>query len=72
MWTPACRTSNSKIMGINMEMVPPSLFHTDLDNFCMDLTLCPGAFHAKIGKGLPQTVATKLESQNRLECNCML
>ena len=23
MWTPACRTSNSKIMGIHMELVPP-------------------------------------------------
>jgi hypothetical protein len=25
MWTPACQTSHSKIMGINMELVPPLL-----------------------------------------------
>ena len=25
MWTPVCRTSQSKIMGINMELVPPLL-----------------------------------------------
>ena len=25
MWTPAIRTSNSKIMDINMELVPPLL-----------------------------------------------
>ena len=25
MWTPARRTSHSKIMGINMELVPPLL-----------------------------------------------
>jgi hypothetical protein len=26
--------------------------------------------HAETGKGLPQTVATKLEEQNHLECHC--
>ena len=35
------------------------VFHTDLD-------------HAEAGNGLPQTVATKLEAQNCLECHCML
>ena len=28
--------------------------------------------HAETGKGLPQTVATKLKAQNHLECNCIL
>ena len=28
--------------------------------------------HAETGKALPQTDASKLEAQNRLECNCML
>ena len=30
------------------------------------------SLHAETGNGLPQTVATKLEAQNRLECHCML
>jgi hypothetical protein len=42
------------------------------NHFCMDLALCTGHCHAETGKGLPQTVATKLEAQNRLECDCML
>ena len=32
----------------------------------MHLALCTGHCHAETGKGLPQTVATKLEAQNRL------
>jgi hypothetical protein len=28
--------------------------------------------HAETGKSLPQTVATKLEAQNHLECHCMM
>jgi len=28
----------------------------------MDLALCTGALHAGIGRGLPQTVPTKLEA----------
>ena len=42
------------------------------NHFCMDLALCTGSCHAETGKGLPQNVATKLEAENRLECNCML
>ena len=40
--------------------------------FCIYLALCTGHCHAETGKGLPQTVATKLEAQNRLECHCIL
>ena len=29
-WTPACRTSHSKIMGINMELVPPCCYKNSL------------------------------------------
>ena len=66
MWIPAHRTSHSKIMGINMELVPLCCY-----NSCP--VLCArGHCHAKIGMGLPQNVATKLEAQNRLECHCML
>jgi hypothetical protein len=36
------------------------------NHFCMDLALCTGHCHVETGKGLPQTVATKLEVQNRL------
>jgi hypothetical protein len=36
------------------------------------ISLCAhGHCHAETGKGPPQTVATKLEAQNRLECPCM-
>ena len=34
--------------------------------------LCTGNCHAETGKGLPQTVSTKLEAENHLECHCML
>ena len=49
-------------------------FHTDLDK---PLIYGPrfvhgGNCHAETGKGLSQTVVTKLETQNRLECSCML
>ena len=143
MWTLACRTSHSKIMGINMELVPPfaavtastllgrlstrcwniaaeTCFHSGIrvlmrlgtdvrrlglarsrrsnssqrclmglrsglcagqsssstpistNHFCMDFTLCLGALSTETGKGCLQTVATKLEAQNHLECHCML
>uniref|UniRef100_A0A8C8D1I7 Uncharacterized protein n=1 Tax=Oncorhynchus tshawytscha TaxID=74940 RepID=A0A8C8D1I7_ONCTS len=40
---------------------------------CRSTTLCAhGNCHAETGKGLPQTVATKLGAQNCLECQCML
>ncbi|KAK6307892.1 hypothetical protein J4Q44_G00211630 [Coregonus suidteri] len=138
MWTPARRTSHSKIMGINMELVPffaaitastllgrlftrcwniaaGTCFHsatralvrsgTDVGrlglaysrrsnssqrcsmglrsglcagqassstlistNHSVWTSLCAqGHCHAETGKGLPQTVATKLEAQNLLE-----
>ncbi|KAK6297583.1 hypothetical protein J4Q44_G00321660 [Coregonus suidteri] len=135
MWTPARRTSHSKIMGINMELVPPLLlkqpplfwegfpldvavgtcFHsapkalvrsgTDVGRLGLArsqrsnssrrcfmglrsgvcagqlssstrsrqtnsewTSLCArGHCDAETGKGLPQTVATKLEAQNHLE-----
>lgn len=34
--------------------------------------LAGGHCHAETGKGLPQTVATKLEAQNSLECHCIM
>jgi hypothetical protein len=40
------------------------------NHFRMHLALCTGHCHDKTGKGLPQTVATKLEVQNRPECLC--
>ena len=36
-------------------------------------SLCAGGHsHVETGKGLLENVATKLEAQNRLDCNCML
>ena len=51
-----------------------SFFHTDLNkSFSIWTSLCAhGHCHSEKGMGLPQTVATKLEAQNRLECHCML
>ncbi|KAK6303711.1 hypothetical protein J4Q44_G00261650 [Coregonus suidteri] len=142
MWTPAHRTSHSKIMGINIELVPPfaaitastllgrlstrclniasgtcfhsatsisevahrcwairpgsqsvlqfipkvfdgvevralcrpvKFFHTDLDKpYLYGPCFVHGHCLAETGKGLPQTVATKLEAQNHLECHSML
>ena len=42
------------------------------NHFCMHLTLCMGALSCCNRKGPPQTVATKLEAKNHLECHCML
>ena len=77
MWTPACPTSHSKIMGINMELVTPTplccynSLHSFGKAFCMHLALCTGHCRAETGKGLPQTIATTLEAQNHLECHCI-
>ena len=52
---------------------PVKFFHTDLNKPFPYGPLCArGHCHAETGKGLPQTVATKLEAQNCLECHCML
>ena len=53
----ACQSSSSTPISTNY--------------FCMDPALCTGGHcHAETGKGLPQTVATKLEAQNHLEGHC--
>ena len=53
---------------------PVKFFHTDLDKPFLfgPRFVQQGPCHAETGKGLPQTVATKLETQNHLECHCML
>jgi hypothetical protein len=59
------RHSNSSqrcSMGLRSGFCAGQFFHTDIDK----------PFLYGQGKGLPQTVATKLESQNRLEGHCML
>jgi hypothetical protein len=49
-------------------------FHTDFEQTISIWTwlYAWGYCHAETAKGLPQTVATKLEAQNCLECHCML
>ena len=42
------------------------------NHFCMDLAWCAGNCHVETGKGLLQTVATKMEAHNCLECQCMM
>ena len=53
---------------------PVKFFHTDLDKPFLHVPrfVHGGHCHDETGKGLSQTVATKLEAQNRLECHCML
>ena len=52
---------------------PVKLFHTDLNKpFLYGPHFVHDHSNAETGKGLPQTVATKLEAQNLLECHCML
>uniref|UniRef100_A0A674BLS9 Tr-type G domain-containing protein n=1 Tax=Salmo trutta TaxID=8032 RepID=A0A674BLS9_SALTR len=46
---------------------PVKFFHTDFDKLSAQ-----GYCQAETGKSLPQTFATKLEAQTRLECHCML
>uniref|UniRef100_A0A0E9SHC0 Uncharacterized protein n=1 Tax=Anguilla anguilla TaxID=7936 RepID=A0A0E9SHC0_ANGAN len=48
-------------------------FHTNLDKTISIWTsLCVrGLCHAETGKGPFQIVATKLEAQNHLECQCI-
>jgi hypothetical protein len=53
---------------------PVKFFHTDLNKPFLygPHFVDKGHCHAETGKGLPQTVATKLGAQNRLECYCIL
>jgi hypothetical protein len=52
---------------------PVKLFQTDRQIISVWPSLYAlGHCYAETGKDLPQTVATKLEAQNRLECQCML
>jgi hypothetical protein len=51
---------------------PVKFFHIDLDEpFLYGLRFVYGGI-VMLEQGLPQTVATKLEAVNRLECHCML
>ena len=66
-------SSQSCSMGLRSGLCPcqsSSSTPISTNHFCMDLAL--GHCHAETGKGLPQTVATKLEAQNCLEYQCML
>jgi len=52
---------------------PVKFLHTDRQTISVWTSLCAREHcHGERGKGLPQTVATKLEEQNHLECHCML
>jgi hypothetical protein len=53
---------------------PVKFFHTDLDKPFLygPRFVHEGILMLKLGKCLPQTVATKLEAQKHLECHCML
>ena len=51
---------------------PSSSTPISTNHFCIDFALCRGHCHAETGMGRPQTVATKLEAQNFLECHCTL
>jgi hypothetical protein len=49
------------------------LRHRSRQTISVLTSLCAlGHCHAETGKGLPQTIATKLEARNRLESHCML
>jgi hypothetical protein len=49
---------------------PVKFLHTDLNKpFLYGHRFVHGGDYAETGKGLPQTVATKLEAQNCLECH---
>jgi hypothetical protein len=68
LWLAVCLPIHPK--GVQASQVLPNQSRQTISVWT---SLCArGHCNVGTGKGLPQTVATKLEAQNRLECHCML